>query len=108
MQHPVLDVWFQILTELLSAKLVTLNKSLYLFLQFFPSRFPEAAPASPCTWQLRQGTVSDSVCNIDGSCRGQETLQQHHGVTLPATSSQEPEPQKKSSLGLKPALSPEI
>ena len=31
MQHPVLDVWFQILTELLSAKLVTLNKSLYFY-----------------------------------------------------------------------------
>ena len=31
MQHPVLDVWFQILTELLSAKFATLNKSLYLY-----------------------------------------------------------------------------
>ena len=28
----------------------------FVVLRFFPSRFPEVAPAAPSTWQLRQGS----------------------------------------------------
>ena len=42
---------------------------------------------------IQSSSLTSPVPKIEGSSEGQETLQECHGVTLPATSSQDPEPQ---------------